>query len=992
MVEVWRYFEDLDEIIYVVDTDDHSIVYMNRYAMKTFKIKSEEEYKGKKCYELLQGFRHQCPFCNTEELKEKKFTEWVYKNPVLQELFLLKDTLIAIDGKKYRMELAIGMSKTEIKESSRTMHYESLINDCLIEQNAITDSEQGINVLLSSMGNKMKCNRLAVYEQDDDDEFVQSYIWPERYADKKKKIDKGASELLLDWDEKFKTNKPIIIGRKNNIILIPFRYRKERRGVFVIVNPMLGKLEDMAEIGRVMSNFIVTLLERKELINHLVYLSYHDNLTGALNRNAIKERMQTIDPDQPIGLVFCDINGLKKINDMKGHQSGDEMIIKVYETLNSVFSENSIYRMGGDEFLVLLDYREEDKFTLQVQMFRRMVMENNCQVSVGVLWKKQAGNDFNRLLKEADERMYEEKKQFYAEAHLEKRGRKPEGDRIRQESVHPFIKFTQNYYFDADVFFKSISSRSFTNYVYCGDMRKNIYYISDSIKDDFKFMDNLVYDFISLLEQRIIKADRQFHIDDRKEMIEKKKTWHSIYYRIYNKDGIPVNIHCQGIMKWNEDKSEPLFYSGCMEILDNEPNNDNLPVSQYFSQVMEEFRAKEDSEDILLICVVLNNFSAINQLMGNRKGDNIIWEIMRNIRLELNERIKLVWVTGIRFIMIARDTSNIDNIIKIIRKAVRQIYIDNQISIIYPCSVGILRSPRDGADSETLLENAEIVMNAAKNTLDAPYVEFSRDMMRQYKGEKELYMELNRCIRNLFENFRIVIQPQVLEDTGKIYGGEVLLRWKYKGEDVPPSKFIPILEKNGLIMPVGKWIITQAAETLQQILAIMPDFKMSINISYYQINDNTFFPFIKNTLETHKIPGENITLELTETHFNEIPEALDIFIRQCQKEGISFALDDFGSAYSSLQLLLEYPAEVVKLDRDMTKNITSSAKKLNFIISIIYACHKFGKKVCVEGVENENELNIVRKTGCDFIQGFYFYRPLEKDRLPEVLRENRKKD
>ncbi len=988
MMDIWKYFEDMDEIVYVVDVEDYSVVYMNRYALKVFGLKSEEDYKGKKCYDLLQGFDRQCPFCNTSELEENKFKEWSYRNPILQEIFFLKDTLIVKDGKRYRMEIAIRSSKAQ-SESSRFVQYESLINDCLIEQNFVTDAEEAIDTLLDSLGNRMKCRWLSLYEQNDEGEFLQSYGWPKKYEEKGKRINEQTRSFLSDWGRRFKTNEPIVISKEYNIILIPFMYREKKRGVFNIMDPGLGELEDMAEIGRIMSNFFVTLLERRDLIDHLKYLSYHDQLTNALNRNAMKERIHKIDPERPLGIVFCDINGLKRINDLKGHQSGDRVILTVYDTLNSVFSKSDIYRMGGDEFLAMSDCTEEDEFELQVQMFRRMVMENNCRVSVGTLWKPRAGDNFNSLLREVDERMYEEKKDFYAIEHCEKRGRKLQSTVIPEEKRHPFVVFIQNYYFDADIFFKSISSRTFTNYVYCGDMKQNIYYISDSIKHDFRFADNLVYDFISLIEQRIVDSDRRFHIDERKEMVEKKKTWHSIYYRIYNRDGIPVNIHCQGIMKWNEDKSEPLFFSGCMEILDNEPDQENLPVSQHFSQVLEDFRAKDEgAEEVLLICVALNNFSVINQLMGSRKGDSIIWEIMGYIRREMNERIKMVRVTGVKFIMIVRNTPNLDNMIKIIHKAVKQIYMDNQISIIYPCAIGILRSPKDGKDAETLMENAEIVMNASKNTPDAPYVEFSQDMLEEYKSEKELYMELNRCIRNHFENFRIVIQPQVMADTGKIYGGEVLLRWRYRGKDVSPAKFVPILEKNGLIIPVGKWIITQAANVARQMADIMPDFKISLNVSYFQINDDSFFSFIKKTLNINDVPGKNVTVELTETHFNETPEMLDTFIKQCHELGITFALDDFGSAYSSLQLLLEYPAEVIKLDRKTTQNIVKSEGNFNFIMSIIYACHKFGKKICVEGVENEKELELVKQTGCDYIQGFYFYRPLEKDRLSEVLQKN----
>ena len=130
-------------------------------------------------------------------------------------------------------------------------------------------------------------------------------------------------------------------------------------------------------------------------------------------------------------------------------------------------------------------------------------------------------------------------------------------------------------------------------------------------------------------------------------------------------------------------------------------------------------------------------------------------------------------------------------------------------------------------------------------------------------------------------------------------------------------------------------------------------------------------------------------IELTETHFDEMPDYLEHFIERCDKAGISFVLDDFGTAYSSLHMLLQYPADLIKLDRTLMCELTSSTEKLNFMMSIIYACHRFGKKVCVEGVETQEELQIVRQTECDFIQGFYFYKPLE---LPDFYRILRSKD
>ena len=149
--------------------------------------------------------------------------------------------------------------------------------------------------------------------------------------------------------------------------------------------------------------------------------------------------------------------------------------------------------------------------------------------------------------------------------------------------------------------------------------------------------------------------------------------------------------------------------------------------------------------------------------------------------------------------------------------------------------------------------------------------------------------------------------------------------------------------------------------------------------------DRTLFESILALLQKYEVPPYNLLLELTESHFDEMPDYLERFVRQCHKVGIRFALDDFGNAYSFLQLLLQYPADLVKLDRSLMQEITLSEEKQNFMQSIIYACHKFGKQVCIEGVETKEELQVVRQMHCDFIQGFYFYRPTELQDLYPLL-------
>ena len=134
---------------------------------------------------------------------------------------------------------------------------------------------------------------------------------------------------------------------------------------------------------------------------------------------------------------------------------------------------------------------------------------------------------------------------------------------------------------------------------------------------------------------------------------------------------------------------------------------------------------------------------------------------------------------------------------------------------------------------------------------------------------------------------------------------------------------------------------------------------------------------MRNILQKYKLDGNHLVMELTETHFDDYPQILENFIKDCRELGMVVALDDFGNGYSSLGMLLKYSTEIVKLDRSLLHEMSKSKDKEKFIKSIVYACHQFNKKVCMEGIETVEELEMIRATGCNLIQGYYFYKPLE---------------
>ncbi len=188
-----------------------------------------------------------------------------------------------------------------------------------------------------------------------------------------------------------------------------------------------------------------------------------------------------------------------------------------------------------------------------------------------------------------------------------------------------------------------------------------------------------------------------------------------------------------------------------------------------------------------------------------------------------------------------------------------------------------------------------------------------------------------------------------------------------------------------MIYLAGRWVFEHAVRACVRLTALMQDFYLTVNVSLQQLDDDGFVSFIRQTLDKYQLDGRHIVLELTESCMDSQPEKLDLFVQECAKMNIRIALDDFGSGYSSLRVLLRYPSDIIKLDRSLLMEMTDSSEKNGFITSIVYACHQFGKKVCMEGVETDFQKDLVIKAGCDLIQGFYYYKPLELDDVYRLI-------
>ena len=550
-------------------------------------------------------------------------------------------------------------------------------------------------------------------------------------------------------------------------------------------------------------------------------------------------------------------------------------------------------------------------------------------------------------------------------------------------SFWDFFKKGSESDFDVQFFLNVISHKS-NIYYYYGNLKKNSFYISDNMCKRFGFKHNIVYDFVQKWSELIYsKQAREELIEDLDEIYTAHKKIHDLRYRIRDISGNIIWVRCYGEVKFDSDGKTPLYFVGYVIQQDDYLLVDpvtNFPTDAYFVEYLKEL--KRENKEVIGIGINFNHFAEINADMGREFTDQILKQICNQLNHILNVRMKFFRLDGPKVVAIL-DTNylnELENIIYLIRNSIRIIYKQNNVLVKNPCSFAILKNTMSATN---FIENMTILLRRAKSSPDEVYLDgnvFKNRGMETYK-DREMYqkvLQINKDVMSGMDHFRVMIQPVVSAHTEQILGGETLLRWTYNGKDENPQEFVELLEKENLIKPVGRWIFEQAVQTCKLISLKNPDFYLSVNVSLLQLQDTEFVPFIHSLLKKYQLSGSSIILEMTESCLDQSPDIVQSFISQCQELGIRIALDDFGTGYSSLKVLLKYPIQFIKVDRSLLLEMEESEEKKAFVSSFIHACQAMGKKVVIEGVESMEQREIVRQTGFDIIQGYLYYKPLDK--------------
>lgn len=394
---------------------------------------------------------------------------------------------------------------------------------------------------------------------------------------------------------------------------------------------------------------------------------------------------------------------------------------------------------------------------------------------------------------------------------------------------------------------------------------------------------------------------------------------------------------------------------------------------------LEEMVHKGNASSYAFLLVDIDHFKRINDTMGHGFGDKYIKAVGVLLRNQLDAKGKIFRVNGDEFVVhYEMDAQHsLDVFVNRILEALNTVISVEYSNFSNSVSIGIAIFPQDGETLEMLLTRADLAMYKAKESGRGRAVMYDNTMVDHIIWRVEREEALKKALER--QEFSLVYQPQVDCMTGQIIGFEALLRW-YNPElgHISPMAFIPIAEETQLIMPIGKWVIEEAAAFLSQIQKRYGKcLHMAVNVSVTQLVQEDFVKMIMEILDAHEIDPACFVLEITES---VLMQAIDDTIEKLivlQKHGMKVSLDDFGTGYSSLSYLKTLPINILKIDKSFIDALDESKDQRNLVEIIVKLGKQLNMKLVAEGVEHQSQLEILREIACDAMQGYLFSKPVD---------------
>lgn len=393
-------------------------------------------------------------------------------------------------------------------------------------------------------------------------------------------------------------------------------------------------------------------------------------------------------------------------------------------------------------------------------------------------------------------------------------------------------------------------------------------------------------------------------------------------------------------------------------------------------------------EPVTLLMIDIDRFKAVNDARGHQAGDALLIEVARRLEADRPAHVRLFRYGGDEFIAVMRTDephAALDLATALQAKFEEPFEVDEH-RLRMTVSIGIAMSPDDGGTLDELLIKADNAMYFSKRHGRNTTMLYGQINEDDEARSTHLEIELRSALRA--GQIYAVYQPQVRLATGGVFGVEALMRWRHPvlGE-IGPNEFIPIAEDSGLIVELGSWMLQHVFEqSVRWSEASFGPVRVSVNLSMHQFSHGELLATVHHLLRRTGADPRNIVLEITESVSAE-PEVVTSQLRELRRLGFQLAIDDFGTGYSSMRRLIDYPLDFLKIDRSFIINIHTGRTDRALVSAVTAFAHGIGLRVVAEGVENEDQLQVLRECHADIAQGYYFAKPLSLEAVETWLAE-----
>ncbi|HEX8978423.1 MAG TPA: EAL domain-containing protein [Parasulfuritortus sp.] len=415
-----------------------------------------------------------------------------------------------------------------------------------------------------------------------------------------------------------------------------------------------------------------------------------------------------------------------------------------------------------------------------------------------------------------------------------------------------------------------------------------------------------------------------------------------------------------------------------------------LPNRVLFGDRLEQAIAEAERRGRIvgLALLDLDRFKTINDTLGHGAGDALLQNVSRRLVGCVRQDDTVARLGGDEFAVILADVAQPGDVARIAGSILDGFAPPFSVmgrELFMAASMGISLYPLDGQEIDVLMKNADVAMYRAKESGRSAYQFYESAMTAQAAQRLALENDLRRAVER--GELRLLFQPQVALATGRLDAFEALVRWQHPERGLmSPGSFIPLAEENGLIVPIGEWVLEQACVCSRRWQdAGLPPVKVAVNVSSRQFLKSHLFEIVDNALRRTGLEPRWLELEITESMLMQDEAAAIDTIRRINRLGVNFVLDDFGTGYSSLSRLKRFPLTTLKIDQSFIADIPDDAGDAAIVRSIVSMGHGLGIRVLAEGVETGAQAEFLREVGCDVIQGFHYGEPLTPDSVASLL-------